>query len=632
MENEEKTIIEEEIIEPVDVQPVEVVNQPEPEKNKNNKKKKIIIACIILGILIIAGIVFWLIYSNSDNYSSSNESTTKSSKSKKDKDKDSTDDSKNDDPSNNNETAVKTLYFYKYSWNGYLYVSDKILEGEKIVSKYDCVSIDCKNIDSTKNFALISDGPNNTMLYNLRSKKTESLNDTGLDFTNSKLFSLEDKLYAISLKDPNGSKYAVYSYDSKEKTSFVYQELYGEETMILTQNKIIAKAGDRVYIVNISTGEQLYSSQVKADYSSFSAYGNSKAMYIFESYAMDSYYIYDSKLNLLFDAEEKGFADYDIINNGNIRFTKWDGNTKFEEYDSTGKLVKSSKEYKNVELLVRGYIVAVDNDNNLNVYDTNENKLATLAKLTDDMYVHSMISGYYTKEQLNDSHKDYPEGIYMVVQDNTLECSEEDAEGCGYEYYYDVKTGKVGKIDLPFIGGYAKPVLYLYPESETTVTVEFAKPHLLTTTYPKYKDPWKVIAKPNGDLYYNNRYYYGLYWEESGSINVDFKEGFYVSADSAIGFLEEKLAILGFNEREANEFIMYWLPILEKNKHNLIYFEQTKSREDYNKLNITPKPDSLLRVAIHVKKVNSKTKIKEQKLRNFERNGFVAVEWGGVIH
>lgn len=40
----------------------------------------------------------------------------------------------------------------------------------------------------------------------------------------------------------------------------------------------------------------------------------------------------------------------------------------------------------------------------------------------------------------------------------------------------------------------------------------------------------------------------------------------------------------------------------------------------------------MLRLAIHVKKVNKKTNIKEQKLNTFNRVGFTAVEWGGVVH
>ena len=75
---------------------------------------------------------------------------------------------------------------------------------------------------------------------------------------------------------------------------------------------------------------------------------------------------------------------------------------------------------------------------------------------------------------------------------------------------------------------------------------------------------------------------------------------------------------------------MYWLPKLENNKKSLVYFELTEEKEKYNKINIEPKPDSLLRLTIHIKKVNKETKIKEQKIKPFVRNGFTAVEWGGV--
>lgn len=176
-----------------------------------------------------------------------------------------------------------------------------------------------------------------------------------------------------------------------------------------------------------------------------------------------------------------------------------------------------------------------------------------------------------------------------------------------------------------------KPVLYLYPKVETNVEIKFDKPELLTTTYPEFYDSWNVIVKPNGDMYdKNGRYYYALYWEAKGEKLNDFEEGFYVEKDDAIDFLEEKLSILGLNERESNEFIMYWLPVLEQNEKSLVYFETTESLQKKNKLIINPKPDSLLRINIHIKKVNKKVFIKEQELPRFERKGFSAVEWGGI--
>ena len=57
---------------------------------------------------------------------------------------------------------------------------------------------------------------------------------------------------------------------------------------------------------------------------------------------------------------------------------------------------------------------------------------------------------------------------------------------------------------------------------------------------------------------------------------------------------------------------MYWLPILEKNKKSLVYFELTEEKQKYNELKIEPKPDSLLRLTIHIKKVYRKKDIKER--------------------
>jgi len=196
-------------------------------------------------------------------------------------------------------------------------------------------------------------------------------------------------------------------------------------------------------------------------------------------------------------------------------------------------------------------------------------------------------------------------------------------------------NGNLHVIDEPFEITEKKPVLYLYPKKDKTkVTVSFAKPEKLTTTYPKFKDKWVVTANKNGDLTdANGNYYYALYWEEKQNKKVDFKTGYYVTKDDAISFLEDKLKYIGLNDKERNEFIMYWLPILEKNKKSVVHFELTEERQKYNEIKIEPKPDSLLRISMHVKKVDKKPKnLEKQQLSNFKRKGFVAVEWGGVIH
>lgn len=181
---------------------------------------------------------------------------------------------------------------------------------------------------------------------------------------------------------------------------------------------------------------------------------------------------------------------------------------------------------------------------------------------------------------------------------------------------------------------YMKPLLYLYPKKETKVTVSFEDPKKLKISYPVYKDKWKITANSKGVLVDKDKNeYYALYWEEDGTANIDFKSGYYVTKEDALQFLEDKLKYIGLNDKERNEFIIYWLPVLEDNKKSIVYFELTEEREAFNKINISPKPDSMLRFAMHVKKVDSKPKdLEKQKLSHFNRKGFAAIEWGGVIH
>lgn len=177
-----------------------------------------------------------------------------------------------------------------------------------------------------------------------------------------------------------------------------------------------------------------------------------------------------------------------------------------------------------------------------------------------------------------------------------------------------------------------KPVLYLYPEEDMMVNVTFDNKDKLLSTYPKYKDEWNVFAKKDGTLIdENGRKYYALYWDENIKHVEKFKTGFYVKSKDSIKFLEEKLFEMGFTDREANEFIMYWLPIMEQGGDNLVHFHFTEDRQKQNKINIEPEVDSLFRVSIEIKKVNKKVSIKEQKIERFERYGFSALEWGGSI-
>lgn len=108
-------------------------------------------------------------------------------------------------------------------------------------------------------------------------------------------------------------------------------------------------------------------------------------------------------------------------------------------------------------------------------------------------------------------------------------------------------------------------------------------------------------------------------------------EGFVVAGSDIASFLEEKLAILGLTAKEANEFIIYWLPKMEHNKFNYIYFETASEIEDNMPLKVTPTPDSIIRIMMDTKPLDEKITIPEQQLTSPIRTGFTVVEWGGTI-
>ena len=512
-----------------------------------------------------------------------------------------------------------TIYKLDYS-NGYYSYSDKRNNGASEVATLTCETMDCKYINAYDKYALIKEN-NHYYLYNY---ENDSIEFGPFDMYDDYSYATDllvnnNKLYGVIYKENN--KKNIYNVTTGKtikdvKGELLFAEMNFDPSIMYKYNYAVLEDNNTYNFVNLKTGNVSYS--ITGNLGDFIEDEKNKLVYMTiydENY--ESFTLYNSNGKQLFNGNN--FTKVNI-DNGNIIVSN---KNSYQVYDSNLKLKTSSKNYDEVLGLYSDFIVVLDN-NHLEILDTKDSILATFDFEWDkNRYTfHSMLSGWYKENGKN--------GIYLVVEDKTIPFG---TLGSGLEYYYIPDTKEVGVIKTEGVGGYAKPIIYLYPEEKTDVTVTFENPNLLTTTYPKFKNSWKVTANPNGDLYdLNGNYYYGLYFEEEGSSDVDFTEGFYVTKASAIDFLEEKLSIIGLNPKERNEFIMYWLPILEKNEKSLVYFELTEERDKYNKLIINPKPDSVLRVAIHIKKVNKKTSIKEEKLKTFKRSGFTVVEWGGVIH
>lgn len=174
-----------------------------------------------------------------------------------------------------------------------------------------------------------------------------------------------------------------------------------------------------------------------------------------------------------------------------------------------------------------------------------------------------------------------------------------------------------------------KPVIYLYPEQETAVSVSLNYDGTLTATYPAYENGWHITAEPDGTLYDETGAEYSyLFWEGENKTDYDFSTGFCVAGADTADFLRETLAEIGLTPKEYNEFIVYWLPKMQENPYNLISF-QSERYTDTAKLDIDPEPDSVLRVFMAWKPLHRAQTIEPQTFTPFARDGFTVVEWGG---
>lgn len=177
-----------------------------------------------------------------------------------------------------------------------------------------------------------------------------------------------------------------------------------------------------------------------------------------------------------------------------------------------------------------------------------------------------------------------------------------------------------------------KPVIYLYPETPTKCDVRVLLDGELTFTYPAHgATGWQnFVAYPDGTLTFpDGKQYYCLFWEGKTEAQYDFSKGFCVAGKDTEAFLEWALAAQGLCAREANEFIIYWLPRMQNNAYNLISF-QAKAYTDAAVLEINPAPDSMLRVFMAYMPLDEAVEIEPQEFVAFERKGFCVVEWGGA--
>lgn len=180
-----------------------------------------------------------------------------------------------------------------------------------------------------------------------------------------------------------------------------------------------------------------------------------------------------------------------------------------------------------------------------------------------------------------------------------------------------------------------KPAIYLYPKTTGHINVKVKPVGYLTYTNPFYneKNGWDVLANPNGDLIVNAKKFDYLYYESKIKSSEIEKpaEGFVVEYAKLNELYKDILPKLGLNSKETADFISYWIKVLPKANFYFVGVMEEAAIEKIEPLSVNPKPDSIIRVRLYFKALDSKISAIEPKIITPKRHGFSAVEWGGLV-
>jgi hypothetical protein len=188
--------------------------------------------------------------------------------------------------------------------------------------------------------------------------------------------------------------------------------------------------------------------------------------------------------------------------------------------------------------------------------------------------------------------------------------------------------------DFYVTGGCAKPIVYLYPQVTTDISVKVIPTSgQLTFTYPQYDGVWNVTATNDGLLTDSrgNEYDY-LWWEsKSDTLNTPDK-GFMVKYEDLSIFFDNILTKAGFIKPEIDDFKEFWIPTMtsEYTPYFKISFLQNREVNSLARLQIHPQPNTEIRLFMIYERLDSYMSIEPQEIQQTTRNGFTVTEWGGT--
>ncbi len=176
-----------------------------------------------------------------------------------------------------------------------------------------------------------------------------------------------------------------------------------------------------------------------------------------------------------------------------------------------------------------------------------------------------------------------------------------------------------------------KPNIYLYSDEPMEVDVKFTEEQWLTETIPEYSLGWYTRLHGDGDITCQNEQYDFLFYESiaSKALVVD-DGGFIVEASNREEQLRNILALYDFNAEETEDFIEFWMEMLEENVDYVMYPQDTACVDKQMPIVITPKPEQITRLWFAFEEYDGQ-EVKAPQITPIVREGFTVVEWGGFF-
>lgn len=179
-----------------------------------------------------------------------------------------------------------------------------------------------------------------------------------------------------------------------------------------------------------------------------------------------------------------------------------------------------------------------------------------------------------------------------------------------------------------------KPAIYLYPENPLELSVVVRPQGQITQSIPEHGNSgWKnILAKPNGELVFNNKSLPYLYYEaEVKNVNPP-TQGWVVKKEELSAFFETALPYLGLNSKESTDFKNYWLKKLSAKPYYFVGLIERNVLDKIENIEFSKQPDNFIRVRFYFEGLDKPMIVTPPLLpKTPERNGFTAVDWGGML-